>query len=139
MPLVRRAFAEWSSIGIPVTFTFVVDSAAADIRVAWVDRFDEPISGKTLWAHDDARWIVDAQIQLALRHQSGEALDSSSVRAIAMHEVGHLLGLDHTGDTTSIMAAKVRVKELSAADRATAHLLYRLPAGSVSERAARKR
>jgi len=133
VPVVRRAFVEWSDVGIPVAFTFVADSSAADVHVTWVDKFNESISGKTLWAHDDEWWIVDANIQLAVHHHSGEVLDSTSIRAIAMHEVGHLLGLDHTTDTTSIMAPKVRVRDLSAADRATAQLLYRLPAGRLSD------
>jgi hypothetical protein len=133
VPVVRRAFVEWSQVGIPVPFSFVLDSAVADVRVTWVDRFSESISGKTLWAHDDGWWIIDANIQLAVHHHSGELLDSTSIRAIAMHEVGHLLGLDHTTDTTSIMAPKVRVRDLSAADRATAQLLYRLPAGRLGE------
>jgi hypothetical protein len=113
VPVVRRAFVEWSDVGIPVTFAFVVDSGQADVHVTWVDRFNESISGKTLWAHDDDWWIIDANIQLAVHHHSGEVLDSTSIRAIAMHEVGHLLGLDHTTDTTSIMAPKVRVRDLS--------------------------
>lgn len=131
VPLVRQAFTDWSESAIPVSFAFVRDSAAADVRVTWIDRFDEQISGKTLWAHDENWWIVDAQIQLALHHRSGEALDSLAVRAIALHEVGHLIGLDHTRDTTAIMTPRVRVKELSSADRATAQLLYLLPAGKV--------
>ena len=53
------------------------------------------------------------------------------MRAIALHEIGHLLGLDHTGDQTNVMAARVRVRELSIADRATARLLYTLPPGGV--------
>ena len=133
VPVVRRAFVEWSEVGIPVPFTFVVDSGMADVRVTWVDKFNESISGKTLWAHDEGWWIIDANIQLAVHHHSGEVLDTTSIRAIAMHEVGHLIGLDHTTDTTSIMAPKVRVRDLSAADRATAQLLYKLPAGRLTE------
>lgn len=131
VPVVRRAFSQWADAGIPVSFAFQTDSSRADIHVTWVEQFPESISGKTIWAHDDQWWIVDADIQLALRHRSGENLDSTAVRAIAMHEVGHLLGLDHTRDTTSIMAPKVRVRDLSSADRATVQLLYRLPAGRV--------
>jgi matrixin len=138
VPVVRQAFVEWANTGIPILFTFVTDSAMADVRVTWVDKFNESISGKTLWAHDDGWWIIDANIQLAVHHHSGEVLDTTSVRAIAMHEVGHLIGLDHTSDTTSIMAPKVRVRELSAADRATAQLLYSLPAGRVSDRIAQR-
>jgi hypothetical protein len=136
-PLVRDAFVAWSETGIPVAFTFVFDSASADIRVTWIDRFQEAISGKTLWAHDASWWIVDAQIVLAVHHRSGDALDPSAMKAIALHEVGHLIGLDHTPDTTAIMTPKVRVKELSAADRATAQLLYLLPPGRVGSSAGR--
>src|SRR5688500_1616688 len=50
VPVVRRAFVEWSEVGIPVPFTFVLDSNLADVRVTWVDKFSESISGKTLWA-----------------------------------------------------------------------------------------
>ena len=129
--IVRAAYEEWALTGIPLMFTFVHDSAKADIHVNWIDRFDEQISGKTLWAHDDDWWIVEANIVLAIHHRGGEPLDSSAVRAIALHEVGHLIGLDHTTDTANIMTPKVRVKELSDADRATARLLYTLPPGKV--------
>ncbi len=129
--IVRTAFDEWATTGIPLSFTFVNDSAKADVHVTWIDRFDEQISGKTLWAHDDDWWIVEANIVLAIHHRGGEPLDSSAVRAIALHEVGHLIGLDHTTDAANIMTPKVRVKELSDADRATARLLYALPPGRV--------
>jgi hypothetical protein len=129
--IVRTAFDEWMTTGIPLSFSFVRDSTKADVHVTWIDRFDEQISGKTLWAHDDDWWIVEGNIVLAIHHRGGEPLDSSAVRAIALHEVGHLIGLDHTSDTANIMTPKVRVKELSEADRATARLLYALPAGKV--------
>jgi hypothetical protein len=129
---VRDAFASWEAVGIPLRFSFVGDSASADVHVSWVDRFNEPISGKTLWSRDDRWWIVDADISLALHHRDGDPLDVPQVRAIALHEIGHLLGLDHTVDATNIMAPKVRVRELSNADQATVRLLYSLPAGRVA-------
>ena len=129
--IARNAFEEWATTGIPLVFSFVHDSSKADVHVTWIDRFGEQISGKTLWAHDDDWWIVEANIVLAIHHRGGEPLDSSAVRAIALHEVGHLIGLDHTSDTANIMTPKVRVKELSDADRATARLLYALPPGKV--------
>ncbi len=128
---VRAAFDEWTSLDIPVRFVFVTDSADADVRVNWIDHFDTPISGKTLWARDRSWWIVNGNITLALHHNGGEPLDDSAVKAISLHEVGHLLGLDHTLDTSNIMTARVRVRDLSAADRATMELLYTLPPGSV--------
>jgi predicted Zn-dependent protease len=56
------------------------------------------------------------------------------VRAIARHEVGHLIGLDHTEDESNIMSARVRVTDMSEADRATARLVYQLPPGSLKAR-----
>lgn len=131
LPLVRDAFVEWSDTGIPLNFTFVLDSSSANVHVTWVDRFREPISGKTLWTHDERWYILQANVMLAVHHQAGDPLDRAATKAIALHEVGHLLGLDHSSDSTSIMAPRVRVKELSAADRATVQLLYSLPPGRV--------
>ena len=127
----RDAFVTWQNTGVPVAFVFTRDSSSADVHVTWRDHFDEQISGKTMWARDENWWIVDANITIALHHNHGESLDASAVRAIALHEVGHLLGLDHSNDTTNIMTARVRVRDLSNADRATMRLLYTLPPGSV--------
>jgi hypothetical protein len=127
----RDAFTEWQRAGIPVRFTFTDDSAAADVHLTWIDHFDEPISGRTLWTRDDRWWITGASITLALHHQDGAPLDATAVRAIALHEVGHLLGLDHTSDVANVMTPRVRVRDLSDADRATVRLLYSLPPGRV--------
>ena len=128
---VRAAFTEWAGTGIPMRFNFVADSSKADVHVSFIDQFATPISGKTRWARDDNWWIVDADIVLAIHHDGGEALDRPAVRAIALHEIGHLLGLDHTADATNIMTPRVRVRDLSAADRSTMQLLYSLPPGPV--------
>lgn len=128
---VRNAFLAWDALDLPVGFAFVSDSASADVHVTFIDRFDEPISGRTKWARDDGWWIIDADIVLAVHHRSGTALDDEAMKAMALHESGHLLGLDHTEDQTSIMAPRVRVRALSAADRATVRLLYTLPPGGV--------
>jgi len=128
---VQRAFVEWEATGVPVRFVFVPEARQADVQVRWIDHFSEPISGKTMWAHDDDGWIREGRITLALQHSDGEPLDSAAVRALALHEVGHVLGLDHTSDSGNVMAPRVRVRTLSAADMATAHLLYQLPPGDV--------
>jgi hypothetical protein len=126
---VREAFDEWDALRLPVRFAFVDDSADAEVHVNWIDHFDESISGRTRWARDDDWTITDANISLAVHHHQGEQLDEGAMRALALHEIGHLLGLDHTTDSLSIMAPRVRVRELSAADRATVRLLYTLPPG----------
>jgi len=131
---VRDAFEEWSALRLPIRFTIVDDSANAEVHVNWIDHFNEPISGRTRWTRDDDWVITDANITLAVHHHQGEQLDEEAMRAMAMHEIGHLLGLDHTTDSLSIMAPRVRVRQLSSADRATVRLLYALPAGPVVSR-----
>lgn len=126
---VREAFAEWNAVLLPVAFSFVDDSAAADVHVSWIDHFDEQISGRTHWANDDDWTISEANIVLAVHHTQGDLLEGDAMQAMALHEIGHLLGLDHTTDTLAVMAPRVRVRELSDADRATARLLYALPPG----------
>lgn len=128
----REAFERWTRVGVPIAFVFVVDSARADIPVTWIDHFDMPISGRTKWSRDQHWWIVGGAIEIALHHQAGGALDPAAIYAIALHEVGHLIGLDHTQDDRNIMAARVRVNELSDADEHTAQLIYSVPPGSVS-------
>jgi predicted Zn-dependent protease len=128
---VRNAFDEWDGLRLPVRFAFVDDSSDAKIHVTWIDHFSQPISGRTRWARDDDWSITDANITLAVHHSSGDLLDDDAVRAMALHEIGHLLGLDHTTDSASVMAARVRVRQLSDADRATVRLIYTLPAGPV--------
>lgn len=128
---VKRAFTAWDTLALPVRFRFVDDSSRAHVHVAFIDRFREPISGRTRWARDENYWITDASITLAVHHRTGEILEDDAMHAMALHEVGHLLGLDHTIDPSSVMAPKVRVRSLSSADRATARLLYSVPAGPV--------
>jgi hypothetical protein len=128
---VRQAFEEWDPLGLPLRFAFVDDSAEAEVHVDWIDRFKTQISGRTRWARDEDWVITDANITLAMHHTQGDVLDPESMRAMALHEIGHLLGLDHTRDSLSIMAPRVRVRQLSSADRATVRLLYALPTGPI--------
>jgi hypothetical protein len=128
---VHEAFETWALTGLPMRFTYVRDSVDADVVIGWLDRFDTQITGRTLWSRDRNWWIVNGSIMLALHHTGGEPLDEKAIHAIALHEVGHLLGLDHSADSMNIMTARVRVRELSDADRATMKLLYSLPPGSL--------
>jgi hypothetical protein len=131
LPVVRDAFDTWVQAGIPVRFTFVTDSASADVHVRFTGAFANGISGKTIWSRDAAYWLVSSVIQLAVSHPGGGFVTPPQMRAIALHEVGHLLGLDHAESSDDIMSARVRVRELSESDRATVRLLYTVPAGSV--------
>lgn len=133
----RDAFYAWSNAGIPVRFLFIADSAAAEVRVRWVDHFADQAAGKTYWARDVNWWILGADIELALHAASGEAYDRHAVHAIALHEVGHLIGLDHSPNPDDVMSPRVRAMQLSPADLRTANLIYRLPPGAVRDTTAR--
>lgn len=133
---VRESFSVWDGLGLPLTFTFTPDSARAEVHVTWVDHFAERMTGRTQWQNDADGWIVGARIELALHLPDGRRVTGDGVQAIARHEVGHLIGLDHTRDTTSIMAPQVLVTELSEADCRTARLVYELPAGRLRVRGA---
>ena len=128
---IRDAFDTWVHTGIPVHFDFIGDSVTADVHVRFTERFASGISGKTVWSRDAAWWLVSSDIQLALVHPGGASVTPPQMRAIALHEVGHLLGLDHTLSPDHIMSARIRVRDLSDADRATVRLLYSVPAGGL--------
>ena len=63
---VRQAFYDWSAAGVPLAFTFISDSARAEVHVTFVDHFAELMSGRTLWTRDVYWWILRGDIQLAL-------------------------------------------------------------------------
>jgi hypothetical protein len=130
---VRDGFDGWVAAGIPMRFSFIRDSASADVHVRFIPKFPSGISGKTMWTRTSDWWMISADIVLSLRHPNGGDVSPLQMRAIALHEVGHLLGLDHTADFANIMSPRVRVRDLSDADRATIRLLYSMPAGTLKE------
>lgn len=130
---VREAFTIWEGVELPVRFAFVTDSALADMTVSWVTDFSgEPVLGRTKVVRDSRYWIVRSDIQLATtRRDASGQLEPTVVRALALHEIGHGIGLDHANDTTVIMAPKIRARAITLADEATARLLYSVPPGAV--------
>jgi predicted Zn-dependent protease len=127
---VRSAFGTWATAGIPVRFAFVPSNRDADIRVHWTTHLDHK-TGSTTWRTDRNGWLTQGDITLATHISDGMPLDSRGMRAIALHEVGHALGLSHSLNPQDIMAPLIRVDVLSLSDRNTIKLLYSFPAGPI--------
>lgn len=127
---VRTAFSQWAGTGIPLHFAFVTNPRMASIRVRWTDHLPHK-TGSTTWRTDHSGTLTSGDIVLATHISDGHPLDERGMRAIALHEIGHALGLSHSEDARDIMAPLVRADAITDADRGTIKLLYSFPAGPV--------
>jgi predicted Zn-dependent protease len=128
---VRNAFERWQEAGVPVRFSVGDDSAAAEVTFRWKVQFDIDRTGQTDLTWDQDGRILSSVVTLATFDPHGHPLSPDDVRVVAIHEVGHLLGLDHSSDSTDIMFASTRVRDLSPRDIRTARMLYQLAPGSL--------
>lgn len=128
---VRRGFLVWNELDLGVQFAMADDSAQADVHVTWSAVMPKPDQiGSTFRMTDHEGWILLSHVVLSCAH------DIYTVQNAARHEAGHVLGLGHSPSARDIMAATTEGQQyqLTEADRRTALLLYRMPAGRVSQR-----
>ena len=128
---VRSAFQRWQEVGVPVRFNLDADSTSAEVRFRWRLQFEIQRTGQTDLSWDQDGHLVSGVVTLATFDPAGRPLAGDDVRVVALHEIGHLIGLDHSSDSTDIMFAMTKVRDLSPRDIASALLLYQLPPGTV--------
>jgi predicted Zn-dependent protease len=128
---IKTAFGQWTNAGVPVRFDFGGDSTNAEVTVKWRIQFEIERTGQTDVTWDENGHIQSAVITLATFDPKGRPMESDDVRVVAMHEVGHMLGLDHSKDSTDIMFPTAKVRDLSDRDVRTVMLLYQLTPGSL--------
>jgi hypothetical protein len=150
---VRRAFERWGeAIGRPVRFLHVDDPDEATLRVHLDVTMHQEREGQVLgMVRDEAHRcrvlgsgpdLDHVRIEFSVHEaylyitDSFGLLTPGQVHAIALHEIGHILGASgqHSplrGDVMYKIADDRRVEKLSEHDRNTLRALYRAPPGAV--------
>lgn len=120
-----RAMAAWNAVGgVPLTFHLTENPVSADVEFRWIRRFEAHQAGTTDWTTDGDGWLSSAVVTLAMEHREGIPMSGEFLRMVALHELGHVLGLPHSGDPNDVMHPGNRNLSLSDRDIRSARQLY---------------
>ena len=136
--IVIEAFNRWERLSeVPLRFAITNDSADAAVVVVWRERFPGHRTGQTEVRWDPQGWLLGGVLTLATRTSERWNLSADAIYTVALHEIGHLIGLAHSDDPDDLMYHSTTVHDLTARDRRTVELLYALPPGSLRDPAGR--
>jgi hypothetical protein len=127
----RRALRVWEDVsGAPLRFETVAEAVDADVEFRWIRRFPTAQAGATHRVLDDAGFIEHVTVVLADQHSDGVRMSNEFIRLVALHEVGHVVGLPHSENPADAMHPGNRNLKLSQRDLRSVGVLYGLAADS---------
>lgn len=132
--IVAQAMATWNDVGLPVRFERVRDSTRADVLLHWVrSDVEADVAGRArLRIGGWTDRIKSATLALTTQAPSGYPHSAASMLGYSLHELGHVLGLQHAGLPECVMFPIPQHPALCDADRETARRWYALPTGPVA-------
>lgn len=111
--LVREALRAWEqALGDEVRFV-EVDASQAQVRFAWTDKVvfeGQHVGGTASWKRavqrsgSQVRMVLSGEIELSRVAPRGNLLNCDQQMQVALHEVGHILGLDDSRERGEAMS-----------------------------------
>lgn len=128
----RWAIDTWSPAAIGLNMVEVSDTTQAAMVIRWADTLSGDRAGFTDITWDRAGRIRHAEVYLGTKSpNTGRPLVPEARRAVALHEIGHALGLPHSPDREDVMFPIATSTAPSDRDKFSLRLLYQLPTGWV--------
>ncbi|WP_234002729.1 matrixin family metalloprotease [Lactobacillus sp. CBA3605] len=127
------AIKAWNATG---QFRFVPGSAAhhqvtLGTSTATTGRY-HLLAGLTLTYEQADHYFTKAQVLLLTRNLATYHYTTADQIHVAEHELGHVIGLQHSRDAYSVMLADNRYNHISQADIVAVKKRYQLPVGEAS-------
>lgn len=115
----KRAFSRWSSV-VPITFVETADYGFADIKIGFYtgdhgdgQSFDGVLG---ILAHsfspENGKLHLDASERWAIDFESEKSKVAVDLQSVAVHEIGHLLGLAHSTVKDAVMYPSLKPRQI---------------------------